>query len=1786
MPKYRIKSDILGVDFGIQTDQKLTERDYFDILKTKVSPQKMLGVYRRNKDDEKVQSLATKALDNDFFDTGVGFATGFAEAGKSLGRGVKNMMVTNIAGTSRLLDASMQYGEPDESQRYDDLIEEGIKKAGQQLKGLSYASKRTDRTIEDDLSQALQFAGLSQEDENLKKRVIAEARRQDYAQTDATQAQAGVDALGMTTMLGAKLKQALGEAKDIVTGDTSFGGDSKERKLRELDYLVDQDKITRTMERGAELGLALTGQQESLRDVRSGLVEPDRDVALLGSIPLDPTLAPSMLASGGMAFGRNLIARGAINKFGKQAAEESALRATIAQISDVANPTATQKALLKTAEKKLQAVNGSGKKLEQLVAKSEGIAKTKAIDLIQKGQGNSPFAARILQAIDKAPAPKAPFTNRMTGKILEKAGISGEYLGRTIEFLQRLPEETLTTLFMRSGMDEQAAMSAARATARTLQGSAAAGVLTGGFSEFTPELENLGLALLLAPGGSSLVTRFGHDTAILGKQLQYAQSSLPLFQRIAQLDPADSSLTAVTLDRTSALTLPGTISGLAEGVFAKSRQFGPSPALKVPATALTRTGLGNTLTGAVNTAKTAIGATAIPGAIGYAIDGEAGAGGAIASSIPFIGAGLGLGTLARYGSKADIQAKMLGDESYYKDTYLNDADRVMYEGLKKPVRQALATSAIQNPDVIYKFIDKRGNSHWTVENGESVVTIYTKSAPQEQLSAVLGHEIAHHIDAFGFMPQILEQLVGSVEKGKPGIFTEYKNGKPVIIKDAEGRDVYATNEEFAKHRERYLDLLEKSGTDKKHPDYQAYANDDARIAREIFASHGAAWYFGGDFVTRNYQGAGAKMMGAILEPLFSSPGLRKFFHRIGLATQENTGLVADPLNLFPGLKEIPQLTRMIEKYNDDVRGFGPQARREGRGRGNLVDPAFADEIATVNLTAKDLENTAIVDRLKAGGVVKIKDDGTIETDAEGRPVFLPTREVNKKNKQLSNDILSIIRKKEDAGETFGEGHVALEKTADGRDRATGRFLDPSIIDELAQTGRYNPHQLAALKQISQTLRNDTGDVWNLFYYSALKYNKAGRKVYGQIKGGDRKSLPFGIEITKDGNINIQTISLEAFRKNLDWFAKSKGYEQKMAEAFQGMNAYENVQNAMKLLPTYLQNHMKGVINGSKGSGITPLQRDLINASIGRINADQVKANPVLEGLGDRRSQRQQSIRSRRLDRIGNAIRGESGLPAFKSAIEQNKVPMYMPKPEADVQITDKLFMPARDQKGYSIIERPAKHFGDGFQKFRITHDESDGFIEVVVKPNGTSSVTQLLVPESFRRQGIGRSLQEKAQELYPNLGGQVSSKYAAKSAYDLGRRPPDNPKATLEEVFKAIDQDSSVNLVSQNQDKLFMPASEAGAGKGKQAEAAKLWNEKGTDSPYFKKYSEGAKIVKIGEQHDFVSGEPVVVEGVHGSTHTFKEFDPSKANPESDLGKAIYISNTPDEVGVNYAGEGPDLTGRIERKAETYMGMVEDELSSYGLSEDATQQQIEAKSYELARNELVGEGPQTYRVFAKFKNPVVVGEKFKSIDDFRNRGGKKETNFEMMFDEDAGTESGTLVDLLEQVDEVAYNFEFVDVDKVKSDIMEAADYDSIGAQELIKTMKESEGLMDTMDADGELANGEFVRQVFEGMGFDGIIDLSVNEKFGSQRKMGRSMEGMNPDTIHYLAFKPEQIKSATGNRGTFDAGERNINYMPADSKAPKAQPANRITRQAPAMPGNRFMLPAATAGAKSAERFR
>jgi hypothetical protein len=121
-------------------------------------------------------------------------------------------------------------------------------------------------------------------------------------------------------------------------------------------------------------------------------------------------------------------------------------------------------------------------------------------------------------------------------------------------------------------------------------------------------------------------------------------------------------------------------------------------------------------------------------------------------------------------------------------------------------------------------------------------------------------------------------------------------------------------------------------------------------------------------------------------------------------------------------------------------------------------------------------------------------------------------------------------------------------------------------------------------------------------------------------------------------------------------------------------------------------------------------------------------------------------------------------------------------------------------------------FGAGTERVRYTDPNSGGTMEVVVRPDGSASVLELEVPEGFRGQGIGQALQSRVMQDFPVMGGQVSSRAAATTAYRLGRRPYGRPDATIEDVFRAIDEDSSVNLITPAaQPRPVSPAQEVAA---------------------------------------------------------------------------------------------------------------------------------------------------------------------------------------------------------------------------------------------------------------------------------------------------------------------------------------------------------------------------------------
>lgn len=122
----------------------------------------------------------------------------------------------------------------------------------------------------------------------------------------------------------------------------------------------------------------------------------------------------------------------------------------------------------------------------------------------------------------------------------------------------------------------------------------------------------------------------------------------------------------------------------------------------------------------------------------------------------------------------------------------------------------------------------------------------------------------------------------------------------------------------------------------------------------------------------------------------------------------------------------------------------------------------------------------------------------------------------------------------------------------------------------------------------------------------------------------------------------------------------------------------------------------------------------------------------------------------------------------------------------------------------TVVQDASEIFGQGSKRIKYTDPNSGGVIDVLQRPDGTASVLALEVPEAMRGQGIGQSLQSQVMQDFPEMMGQVSSRAAAKTAYRLGRRPPNQPDATLDDVYKIMDEYSSVNLVSPEMQKRFM----------------------------------------------------------------------------------------------------------------------------------------------------------------------------------------------------------------------------------------------------------------------------------------------------------------------------------------------------------------------------------------------
>ena len=1006
--------------------------------------------------------------------------------------------------------------------------------------------------------------------------------------------------------------KTIGDAGKL--GFSKLVGEGDEDIDASIEFIKGMMETEAFLNDGASIMAEQFGDIDMYNDLKAGRVSPDKQQALAGSLFVQLENPLAMASTGAVRSTTNMLRRGTAKKLAEQLQKAEAKKLLYSQQLNRLSANAPDN-VVQTAT---DALKGATKEADEILEKLKPYTEQKA----KAGAG---------------------ITNKAIGKTMQGLGKVGEYVGNMTEFLRRMGIEEATTLLMRAGLPENIAKGA-------VFGTVGVGLDA---TDGEMSLGGSGLNALAAYMGPRALATMGRSTAILGKQLTIAESSLPFFKRVGALPADNPKLSEVIVDRTENLVLGDATSQL-KPILTQSREI-PS-LVRGTARVLDRSGVGRVLTEGANLTKATVAGASIPGAFGYMAGGEEGAASAIGASAPFIAAGLGYGSLLRFSSNSDLIAKQLGDLEYHKQS-MTEPELREFKKLKKDQQIAISTFSQFFPDVVIrvKSMGRDGpNGAQYVDGKDSVVEINSDS--DNPLGVVLAHEIGHHIERHGLLPNILEELIGNAEKGRVGLFTKIdeKTGKPIVQTDANGLKFYELNQEFRDLQQAYIEKLERTNVSDK--DRLRYETPE-HFAREIFAEIVAERMISGKTAKRARQSSTYKMIESLGERITSGGFKRKVMHSLGMATNKDGSIVKGTGVLNKAFRSSRELDNLVKRYEDETIGLSESEIREQR-------PVVGDdELDTVIVSPNDP-----IESLQAfnnGGHFKTNEDGSIKINPITRKpeVFTPA-ETRQANQALARDLIDAIQAREN---DLPEGHVTLSETADGKLVGSGKFIDDSIIDELAKTGRYNASQISYLREASRAGREGQGNHMLLFYYAAT--GKGGRK-YKTLKGGYRDSLVYGVTITKDGNVIFDTVSLDKLQKNVDYLLKRRGKE--IAQAFGGSDDATVRQNFESMFEKYLDNHAKGIINGDSNpeSGITDKQRDFLNAAFGPVSKSQIADNPTLSNLGERRANTLSTYRSRRLDRIGTIQPTGNTRNVVIDRLRRNLMPG-----RGD---SDKLFMPASE----------------------------------------------------------------------------------------------------------------------------------------------------------------------------------------------------------------------------------------------------------------------------------------------------------------------------------------------------------------------------------------------------------------------------------------------------------------------------------------------------------------------------
>lgn len=454
--------------------------------------------------------------------------------------------------------------------------------------------------------------------------------------------------------------------------------------------------------------------------------------------------------------------------------------------------------------------------------------------------------------------------------------------------------------------------------------------------------------------------------------------------------------------------------------------------------------------------------------------------------------------------------------------------------------------------------------------------------------------------------------------------------------------------------------------------------------------------------------------------------------------------------------------------------------------------------------------------------------------------------------------------------------------------------------------------------------------------------------------------------------------------------------------------------------------------------------------------------------------------------------------------------------------------------------------------------------------------------EGVPAEGRGVGLDEMGRRAveagyFPDLLGEVTGRQEGEAA-DLGAAllgalggdplfaEGEGPDAAMQALSDAL-SDRGIDISTATNDEIVAALSGDPEGQMFQvddiesSDAFRTWA--GTDDP----------VIDPNEinETDFSGDGPFVMRAFHGTTHDFEQFDASiKGTKEGQFGAVNYFTSSEDDASQNYGGEGPDLTGRIERVAEPLTDELTDVYKDMGENDAAFSTFIAGEYGEqyskiediadiataVARDRVAGAGERVLEVYVRTEKPFVVGDGSPWID-FVDFVGLEDRAVRQVAEDNGITFADVQTDrddYQDQIDDARWELE----SEIENPLIEAIQsvatrYDADASEifnsvvdiqtegtttsELEEILRASEGLAYAEDPDtAELVGYHMLGEIIEELGFDSIILKNADDRFATMQMEGETTH------VHVFDRNNTNIKSVE-NLGAFDITDPRILFQ-------------------------------------------